>query len=107
MISTGSIIKDDSTEYEVLNEIGSGGFGRVFKIKRKSDDMLFALKTIDTEFPNANVLESFENEAKLALTISHQNVVKYIYYHNGKKYAGLLPYIIMELIEGISLREFI
>lgn len=107
MITTGSIIKDDSNDYEVLNEIGSGGFGRVFKIKRKSDNVMFALKTIDTDFPNPAVLDSFENEARLALSISHQNVVKYIYYHNGQKYSELLPYIIMELVEGISLREFI
>lgn len=107
MITTGSTIKDDSSEYEVLNEVGSGGFGKVFKMRRKSDGNFFALKTIDTDFPNGTVLESFENEAKIALTISHQNVVKYIYYHNGKVHSGLPPYIIMEFIGGISLREFI
>jgi len=34
-------------EYEPLNKIGSGGFAQVFKVKRKEDDAIFALKLME------------------------------------------------------------
>jgi len=107
IITTGVTVKDDKNEYTVLEELGSGAFGRVFKIKRTSDDELFAIKTIDSEFPDEKILTSFSNEAKLALNIKDKNVVDYLYYNNGTNEYNYPPYIVMEYVDGPSLRDFL
>ena len=107
VITTGVTVNDETDEYKVLEEIGSGAFGRVFKIRRQSDKKIFAIKTIDSEFPDKEVLTSFSNEAKLALGIEDENVVNYLYYNNGTNEYNYPPYIIMEYVKGPSLRDFL
>lgn len=106
IIYPGTIVYDQNqTEYEVKDFIGNGSFGDVYKIIKKNDSEIFAIKTIHASFPSHNVLKSFVNEGKLALGISHENVIKYFYFHDGSTHDSLPPYIIMEFAEQGNLQE--
>lgn len=97
IIMIGTTIYDHiGNEYRVTEFVGNGSFGYVYKIARKSDGEVFALKTLQTSLRDNVELKAFLNEGNLALTISHLNVIKYLYFHDGSKYRDLPPYIIME-----------
>ena len=96
-IVSGTIVYDESgSEFEVLEFIGNGSFGYVYKIEKKDTKETFALKTIQTPFADDTILKAFVNEGNLALKISHKNTIKYHYFHDGLKYSSLPLYIIME-----------
>ncbi|MDD3237921.1 MAG: serine/threonine-protein kinase [Candidatus Gastranaerophilales bacterium] len=108
IITIGSIIYDDNrNEYIVIESIGSGGFGNVFKIKDVKTNAIFALKTLPTEYPNEATLNSFIQEAKSAIKINHTHIIKYWYFHDGQTYKDLPPYIIMEYANNGTLDQFI
>jgi len=82
-IVPGTTVYDSyGNEYEVEQLIGSGGFGQVFKITSKNDGEIYALKTLLFGFSDDMYLESFLNEGNVSTSISHDNVVKYIYFHH-------------------------
>ncbi|PEL87093.1 serine/threonine-protein kinase [Bacillus wiedmannii] len=101
------VFDDEGNSYEVLNEIGKGGFGRVHKIKKEKDSSYWALKILPPYTSNVVQLEGFRNESEMALKVSHENTMKYKYIHDGSTYESLPPYIIMELADGGSLKDFI
>lgn len=106
MIAPGTTVFDENqAPYDVLQMIGRGGFGFVYKIKKKSDDSLYALKTLPTNFPSTQSYQAFFNECEMALRVTHTNVLKYIYVHNGDTYKGLPPYLIMEYAEQGTLLD--
>jgi len=94
-------------EYEITRFIGAGSFGNVYEARKKSDDTLWAVKTLQTPFADQTALKAFINEGNLATTISHQNVIRYLYFHDGSSLSGLPPYIIMELADGGTLLQLI
>lgn len=98
---------DQSDSYTIDEFIDSGGFGLVYKIKKNSDSTVFALKTIITASLDPLQLKALINEGKLATTIDHPNVLKYIFFHDGKQYTKLPPYIIMEYADGGDLDSLI
>jgi len=105
-IFEGSIVFDEqNVEYDVIEYLDSGGFGNIYKIK--SGDDYYALKTIHSDIFNEKDYKSFVNEAKTAIGIDHQNVIKYFFFHDGYKHENLPPYIIMELALNGSLRKLI
>ena len=107
-IMKGSVILDDKKqEYEVLDSIGSGGFGIIYKIKRKKDGKLFALKTLQIGFSDKRYLDSFKHEGESAMTISNENVVGYLFFHDGMMYKESPPYIIMEYANDGDLSKYI
>ena len=107
-VVTGSKIYDDKKEeYEVLEDIGSGGFGIVFRLKKIKDDTIFALKTLQIGFSEKEHLDSFRHEGEAALEIESKNVIKYFFFHNGDLFEKFPPYIIMEYAEKGSLSELI
>jgi serine/threonine protein kinase len=91
---------DQSESYTIDEFIHHGGFGVVYKIHNNSDNAVFALKTITTASLDPLRLKALINEGKLATTIDHPNVLKYIFFHDGEQYANLPPYIIMEYADG-------
>ncbi|PFN03476.1 hypothetical protein COJ51_16260 [Bacillus thuringiensis] len=101
------VFDGEGNSYEVLNEIGRGGFGKVYKIKKEQDSSYWALKILPPYASNEIQLEGFRNESKMALKVSHENTMKYKYIHDGSTYESLPPYIIMELADGGSLKDFI
>jgi len=108
IITIGSKVKDEiGNEYELIDEIGSGGFGCVFQAKRISDNQLFAVKTLTSSFPSIEEKNCFMNEIKLAQTLSGEHIIQYEYFHDGEKYNNLPPYIIMEYAKQGTLENIL
>jgi serine/threonine protein kinase len=108
LILSGTIVKDgQGREFEVLESLGAGSFGIVFKIRNKSTSEFWALKSIQTPFTDPTTFKAFINEGNLATRISHENVIRYIYFHDGSQYPNLPPYIIMDFADGGTLRRVI
>jgi serine/threonine-protein kinase len=91
-------------DYELLAQLGQGGFGRVYRVRDLHLEREVALKVLHpllTQEPA--VVERFRREAQLAARLSHPNIVN-IYDIAGR--SGLLWYT-MELIEGPSLAQLV
>lgn len=91
-------------DYELLAEIGRGGFGRVYRARDLHLERIVALKVLEpalTREPAA--VERFRREAQLAARLRHPNVVDI--YDIGGRY-GLLWYT-MELVEGPNLAQLV
>jgi len=101
------VFDNEKEAYTTGEQIGSGGFGAVYKLIRVSDGKMFALKTLPSDFNSEDVIESIKNEGKLAVKIKHKNVIDYLYFHDGSKFDNLPLYIIMEYAEGGSLKDII
>jgi predicted Ser/Thr protein kinase len=90
--------------YEVLQEIGHGAMGVVFKARDPLIDRLIALKTITASVAeDKDLLERFRREAKAAGMLQHPNIVTI--YEMGE--ADGVPFIAMEYLEGESLDALI
>lgn len=90
--------------YEILEQIGSGGMSVVYKAKCHKLNRLVAIKVLKEEFStDSNFVSKFKMEAQAAAGLSHPNIVSiYDVIDEGK-----LHYIVMELIEGITLKSYI
>lgn len=90
--------------YEILNRIGSGGMSDVYKAKCHKLNRFVAIKVLKEEFStDAAFVNKFKLEAQAAARLSHPNIVN-IYDVIDE---GNLHYIVMELIEGITLKNYI
>ncbi len=88
--------------YEILEELGRGGMGVVYKARQGASDRLVALKLIrDGALAGPEELARFRIEAAAASRMQHPNVVEIYEFgeHQGR------PFFAMELIEGGSLDE--
>lgn len=89
-------------DYELLVELGAGGFGRVYKVRDLHLERIVALKVLHPLLiQDPAVVERFRREAQLAARLSHPNLVS-IYDIGGR--AGLLWYT-MEFVEGVNLAQ--
>ena len=101
MLNPGTYLQD---RYEILGRIGSGGMSVVYKAKCHTLDRLVAIKVLKEEFASdENFVSKFKMEAQAAARLSHPNIVN-VYDVVDE---GDLHYIVMELIEGISLKNYI
>lgn len=90
--------------YQIIEELGKGGMGKVFRVLDKELNEEVALKLIKPEIAtNKNTVERFKSELKLARKISHKNV--------GRMYELLdekgTRFITMEYVPGEDLKSFI
>lgn len=107
-LNIGSIVYDGKrNEYELVETLGQGGFGYVYKAKRKEDNSIFAIKVSLPSFNSEDDKISFQNEITTALKVQGENVIKYEYVHNGDEFENLPPYIIMEYAEGGTLNSIL
>lgn len=97
----GTYLQD---RYEILEQIGSGGMSVVYKAKCHKLNRQVAIKVLKEEFrSDSNFVSKFKMEAQAAAGLSHPNIVSvYDVIDEGKLY-----YIVMELIEGITLKSYI
>lgn len=101
MIKIGMIIGD---RYEILEKIGTGGMSDVYKAKDHKLNRFVAVKVLKQEFSeNANFVSKFRIEAQAAAGLMHPNIVNV--YDVGEE--GGIYYIVMELVEGITLKKYI
>ena len=99
MIRTGTIL---SSRYEILEQIGSGGMAYVYKARDRKLSRLVAIKILKEEFcKDKSFVAKFRMEAQAAAGLSHNNVVGV--YDVGEE--DNVHYIVMELIDGITLKE--
>ena len=91
-------------DFELLEEVGRGGMGAVFKARQKSLNRIVAIKTLLAHhFTHSAILQRFLGEARAAAGLSHPNIVKI--YQVGECPVG--HYFVMEYIEGRSLKDII
>lgn len=92
--------------YEVLEEVGLGGMATVFKAKDHVLNRLVAVKVLKDEFTTDNeFIKRFNTEAQAAASLSHPNIVSI--YDVGHEEENNLYYIVMELVQGKTLKEII
>ena len=100
-MSTSIIIND--IEYEIIKELGKGGFGRVIQVKNKSDNNFYAIKEIIIRADMKDQLDNIKKEADILSKFDCDNIVKYYdSYFDKDKF-----YILMEYCEGQNLKDFI
>lgn len=101
MINPGMMI---SERYEIIDKVGSGGMADVYKAKCHRLNRFVAIKILKQEYSNdAKFVTKFRAEAQSVAGLSHPNIVNV--YDVGEDDG--LYYIVMELVEGITLKKFI
>lgn len=90
--------------YEIIEELGAGGMGRVYRVEDRKTKEELALKLIKPEIAvDKTTVERFTNELKLTHRIAHRNV--YRMYHLAEEKGTL--FITLEYIHGEDLRSLI
>lgn len=90
--------------YEIQEIIGVGGMAVVYKARDNMEDRIVAIKILKDEFvSNEEFIRRFKNESRAIAMLSHQNIVK-VY---DVSFGDLIQYIVMEYIDGITLKELI
>ncbi len=90
--------------YEIQEVVGVGGMAVVYKAYDNIDDRTVAVKILKEEYlANEEFRRRFKNESKAIAVLSHPNIVKVF----NVNYGDRLQYIVMEYVEGITLKEYI
>jgi len=101
MLKPGMFISD---RYEIIDKVGSGGMADVYKARDQRLNRFVAIKVLKPEYSSdKSFVNKFRAEAQSAAGLSHPNIVNV--YDVGDD-SGL-HYIVMELVEGITLKRFI
>jgi hypothetical protein len=89
-------------DYQVIDKLGQGGMGAVYRARQARLDRVVALKILPAQFEeDADYVARFQREATLAASLNHPNLVRV--YAAGQ--ADGCHYIAMELVEGENLRQ--
>ncbi len=101
MLSNGYILDN---RYQIISKIGQGGMAVVYRARDLKLERNVAIKLLKKEYSqDAEFIERFKNEARSAAKLSHSNIVAaYDIVNSGERH-----YIVMELVEGITLRDYI
>lgn len=101
MLEKGNFINN---RYEIIGRVGAGGMSDVYKAKDHKLNRNVAIKVLKQEYSkDKNFVSKFRVEAQSAASLIHPNIVNV--YDVGEDYG--LYYIVMELIEGITLKHYI
>jgi serine/threonine protein kinase len=101
MLKPGMFVSD---RYEIIDKVGSGGMADVYKARDQRLNRFVAIKVLKPEYSSdKSFVNKFRAEAQSAAGLSHPNIVNV--YDVGDD-SGL-HYIVMELVEGITLKRFI
>jgi serine/threonine-protein kinase len=101
-LERGKVFAD---RYEILGTLGRGGMGVVYRARDRQLDEVVALKLLRPEAlaSDPTLLDRFKQEIKLARRITHRNVLRT---HDFGETGGV-PYISMEYLEGVTLKELV
>ena len=101
MLRPGTILGD---RYEIIEKIGAGGMADVYKAKDHKLNRYVAVKVLKAEYSsNKNFVSKFRVEAQSAAGLMHPNIVNV--YDVGEEDG--MYYFVMELVEGITLKNYI
>ena len=101
MLKPGTYLQE---RYEILSLIGTGGMSEVYQAKCHKLNRLVAIKVLKEEFcQDSNFVSKFKMEAQAAAGLSHPNIVSVFDVVDEED----LHFIVMELIEGITLKSYI
>ena len=101
MIAPGQIV---GHRYRIQDLVGTGGMSHVYRAINLATRRVVAIKVLKEEYINdAEFLRRFEREARAVLHLSHDNIVRA--YDVGE--ADGLPYIVMEYVEGQTLKQIV
>ena len=101
MLKPGTIINE---RYEIIEKVGSGGMADVYKAKCHKLNRYVAFKVLKAEFSDdKNFVNKFREEAQACAGLSHPNIVNI--YDVGDE--DDVHFIVMELVEGITLKNYI
>ncbi len=101
MIKDGMIVGE---RYEIVSKVGTGGMADVYKAKDHKLNRFVAMKVLKQEFrEDTTFIKKFKTEAQSAAGLTHPNVVNV--FDVGEDQG--IHYIVMELVEGITLKEYI
>jgi tRNA A-37 threonylcarbamoyl transferase component Bud32 len=95
---------DSLGQYDLLEKLGEGGMGQVFKARHRLMNRLFALKVIHKErLDNPAAVDRFQREIRALAQLGHPNIV-------GARYAdqvGDTHFLVMEYVEGVTLARLV
>lgn len=101
MLTEGMYVAD---RYEIIGKIGAGGMSDVYKAKDLTLGRFVAIKVLKSEFSeDVNFVTKFRTEAQSAAGLEHPNIVNI--YDVGSENG--MHYIVMEYVEGITLKTYI
>ncbi len=90
--------------YELVKLIGSGGMANVFEARDLLEQKTVAIKLLKEEYlTNEEFVRRFRNESKVIAVLDHPNIVKVF----DVNFTGAEQYIVMEYIDGITMRQYI
>ena len=101
VIGPGSVLAE---RYEILQSLGEGGMGAVYKARDRELDRIVALKVIRPELArHADILQRFKRELVLSRQVTHRNVIRIF----DLGVTGGLKFITMEYVEGRDLKTLL
>ena len=100
-LQTGALF---AKRYQIIEELGAGGMGRVYRVADKTLGEEIALKLIRPDIAaEREIIERFKTELKLAREVVHKNVARMFDFNEE----GRVPYITMEYVRGENLKRLI
>lgn len=88
-------------KYEILNEIGSGGMGTVYRVRQIMINKICALKVIPADSLNDVLISRFQREARMMASLDHVNLGRVFDFGIFQNQ----PYMVMEYVDGIPLSK--
>src|SRR6056297_197087 len=93
-----------NNRYEIIEKIGGGGMAEVYKARCRVLDRFVAIKVLRSEFvEDEEFISKFKDESQAAAKLNHNNIVNI--YDTGLD--GDTHYIVMEYVDGMTLKEYI
>lgn len=89
--------------YRVIDFIGAGGMGEVYRVVHRTIGRVAAAKILTAAGPSPSAAERFRNEARIHSTVQHPRIATMYEYLE----VDGLPCIVMELVEGVTLEQYI
>lgn len=90
--------------YEIIEKIGTGGMAQVYKAHCNTLNRFVAIKVLDEQYSfDSEFLEHFKSEARAAAHLNHPNIISIF----DIVCDGAVNYIVMELCDGITLKQYI